>query len=284
LKLQTLAAFSAALGFAFFVLSVTTTFTSPRLLFSFSPASLVAVNLASGSVALLLGYVSVVVVGGGASVSLASFLSRATRSKQVVEVSRGPPRSSLLGSLYLAIPPAVCFVVATALAFDFFALDRSGVVSLPVIRYLDIFARDIRTSPISRSLEVLPVLLLLATLAGLIPSTVLPYFGRLRITAVNSSPFHTGFLATMVGVVAGASVLFTLLGFFYKVLFSTGEPIYYHYSVLTLAGLALFYATGSYLGLERSERRLLQSIMSKGSDDGIFVGRVAVSRSEEPEV
>jgi hypothetical protein len=268
-------------GGAFFVLSVTSTFTLSQLLRTrFDPLLLVFINFFAGFVAIVIGYESIVTFGGRFSLGIASFVSRLTGSRQIVEVIEDPPKAltrKLIHYAFLIYVPLLVFLISVALSWDIFTLDttHSGLAQ-PFFRTLDIFARNIRVNPVLFSVELVPILLFLTFLAGTIPSISLPYSRRFRVTGVNSAPFHKAFLITTVGIVAGASAIFTLSGLFYEVLLTTKEPLYYHYSVLEMVGLSLYYAVGSYLGLDRAEGMITKMLDSSKSDDAVFRGRVTV--------
>lgn len=139
---------------------------------------------------------------------------------------------------------------------------HSGV-SKPFFHLLDIFARPVNVNPILYSVQVTPTMILFALLAGIVLSICLPYFRKFNVTGINSGPFHTTLLLTIVGVVAGISVLFTLFGVFYEVLFLNKPPLFYHYIILDSVALSLCYAVGSYLGLERAEEMVRKELVSR---------------------
>lgn len=125
-------------------------------------------------------------------------------------------------------------------------------------------------------MQILPELSVLVVLAGLIPSLSLPYFRGMKITGVNGSPYHTNLLTTSVGVIAGTSVIFTLGGFLYRVLLLGTAPVYYHYSILAMVGLSLFYAAGNFLGVQKAGKMAAKAISKIDTSKGIFPGSVTV--------
>ncbi len=269
-------------GGAFFILAVTSTFTLTQLLHTrFDPLLLVIINFLAGLVEIVIGYESMVTFGGRFSLGIASFASRLGGSRQIVEIIEDPPKAlagKLIHYAFLAYVPILVFLISVALSWDIFTLDtsRSGLAQ-PFFRTLDIFARNVGVNPVLFSVELVPVLLFMTFLAGTIPSIALPYFRRFRVTGVNSAPFHKGFLFATVGVVAGASAIFTLSGLFYEVLLTAQEPLYYHYSMLEMVGLSLYYAVGSYLGLERAEGMITKTLEASKPDDAVFRGKVTLS-------
>lgn len=268
-------------GGAFFVIAVMTTFSPTQLAHSrFDPVLVIFVNFLSGLVAVVIGYESMVGFGGRFSLGIAKFVAKVSGSRQVVEVIRDQPMAlshGLISQAYLAYVPPLVFLISIALSWDIFTLDtaHSGPAQ-PFFHLLDIFARNLRVNPVLFSLELVPIFLLLIFVAGIVPSVVLPYFGRFRVTGVNSTPFHKGFLMTTVAVVTGVSAVFSLSALFYEVLFTTQEPLYYHYSLLQLVGLSLYYGVGSSLGLERAGRIITKTLETSKPSDLVFQGTVAL--------
>ncbi len=269
-------------GGAFFILAVTSTFTLTQLLRTrFDPLLLVLINFLAGFVEIVIGYESMVTFGGRFSLGVANFASRLSGSRQIIEIMEDPPKAltgKVIHYAFLAYVPLLVFIISVALSWDVFTLDtsRSGLAQ-PFFRTLDIFARNVGVNPVSFSVELVPILLFMTFLAGTIPSIALPYFRRFKVTGVNSAPFHKGFLITSVGIVTGASAIFTLSGLFYEVLLTSQAPLYYHYSILVMVGLSLYYAFGSYFGLERAERMITKTLETSRSDDAVFKGRVTLS-------
>jgi hypothetical protein len=269
-------------GGAFFILAVTSTFTLSQLVHTrFDPLLLVFINFLAGFVGIVIGYESMVTFGGRFSLGIANFASRLSGSRQIIEVIEDPPEAltrKLINDAFLIYVPLLVFLISVALSWDIFTLDtsRSGLAQ-PLFRTLDIFARNVRVNPVLFSVELVPILLLLTFVAGTIPSIALPYFGRFKVTGVNSAPFHKGFLISTVGIIAGASAIFTLSGLFYEVLLTTQEPLYYHYSFLEMVGLSLYYAVGSYFGLGRAESMITKMLESSKSEDAVFRGKVTLS-------
>jgi hypothetical protein len=275
-------AYALVVGGGFFVLAVYSTFKMVQLPFSrLDPVLLTVVSFVAGALEILVGYVSMLGFGGRFSIGIARFAARAGGSKQVLEVIPEKPHSwfgRLIGTAYLVYVPALVFLISVALSWDIFTLDtiHSGLAQ-PFFHLLDIFARNFRVNPIRFSLELIPILLLLTFAAGIVPSIVLPYFGKFRVTGVNSSPFHTGLLIATVGVVTGISAIFSLSALFYETLFTSQEPLYYHYSLLQMVGMSLYYAVGTSLGLEMAGARIQKTLETSNPDDLVFRGTVTLN-------
>ena len=94
---------------------------------------------------------------------------------------------------------------------------------------------------------------------GLVPSIALPYFRRFKIVGINSGPFHSTVLTAVFGSVVGLSILVSLLGIFYKVLWA-GAPTSYHYALIVLIGFSLHYSAGTYIGRGKAESIILQKL------------------------
>lgn len=105
----------------------------------------------------------------------------------------------------------------------------------------------------SYSIEMLLVMLVLVAIAGIVPSIVLPYFRKFKVTGVNSGPFHTDLLFTVVGFIVGLGALLTVLGLVYEVLWVGKGPSYYHYVVPVMLGLCVHYSIGASWGRDRAE-------------------------------
>jgi len=243
---------------------------------------MIFVNLLAGLVEVVIGYESMTFLGGRHSLDLAALMSRLTGSKQVIEIFQeksSKVRRRLVDEAYLLYVPLVIFIITTAVAWDIYNADtvHSGVFFQRLFHLLNIFSRAIRVNPVIYSLELTPLILILTFIAGIVPSVVLPYFRGFRVTGVNSSPFHTAFLVTVVGLVAGLSVLYTLFGLYYEILLFQNTPLYYHYVLLVIAGFSLYYAVGSRLGLDRAEMLIKESLSQSKNKEQVFEGSVSLA-------
>ncbi|HYW00474.1 MAG TPA: hypothetical protein VE862_03330, partial [Candidatus Acidoferrum sp.] len=80
-----------------------------------------------------------------------------------------------------------------------------------------------------------------------------------KIVGINSGPFHSTILFTVLGSVVGISIVISLLQIFYKVLYA-GAPTSYHYALIVLIGFSLHYSAGTYIGRSKSESIILRKI------------------------
>lgn len=222
----------------------------------------------NGGLTALLGYVSVIILGGYVSLRLTEFIARLTRSRHVIEVV---DESSLTISHKVALKdfllymPALIFILSVLLAWDIHNLhDPRTSIFHPLLRALipifDVFSVPAGVNPTVYSVDVIPAMVVIVAIAGATPSMVLPYFRRFKITGVNSGPFHTNLLATIIGLVAGLGALLTLLGFIYRILWVGKGPYYYHYILLAIIGLSLHYTIGASLGRNRSEDMVINML------------------------
>jgi len=271
------------LGGGFFVLAITSTFTLSQVLRSrFDPVEMVFINVIAGLVEIFIGYESMVIFGGRLSLGVAEFVSRIANSKQVIEVRREQPsalKHKLIRDLFLAYVPLIVFMLTVSIAWDFYNADtvRSGAAR-PLLHFFDIFARP-STNVILYSVQVTPFVVLFSFLAGVVPSISLPYFRKFKVTGVNSGPFHTTLMISVVGVLAGVSALFTLFGLFYEVLLVNRLPLYYRYILLVAVGFSLYYGVGSYLGLGRAEEMVRKELVGKKWHN-VFEGSVALAPND----
>jgi len=273
---------AVALGLAvvFFVVAVYSSFTILQIKYAkFDPDDLIFANMLAGLAEIFIGYQSMVIFGGNLSLNVAESLTGLTGSKQAIEVVSEDPKGlgqKLFLGAYLIYVPLLVFIVTVAIAWDVYTVDstQSGVLA-HLLGPIDIFSRPIGSSPILYSLHVLPVIMLFGFIAGIVPSISLPYFGGFRVTGVNSGPFHTTLLLYAIGFLAGLSVIFTLLGFLYKVLVLEKVPPYYHYLLVVEIGLALCFAVGSYLGLAVAQKRIRERLASK-KGERVFQGTVSL--------
>jgi hypothetical protein len=206
---------------------------------------------------MVLGYGSVIVFGGIVSLKLVEFVARITRSKHVVEATTAKPmtvRDRITREFLMLMLPLLVFVLAVTLAWDAHNLHSSSTSFLhPIVHALDIFAKPLSAEPVSYSFDLVLVMVVLIALVGIVPSLVLPYFRRFKVTGVNSGPFHTDLLLTFMGFVVGLGAVLTVIGLIYEVLWADKGPYYYHYIFPVMFGLSLNYSIGIFLGRERSE-------------------------------
>jgi hypothetical protein len=215
------------------------------------------VTAVGGLASLFLGYVSVVVFGGMASLRLVEFISRFTRAKHVVELAdeRHPSLQGWIRKqIMIFVMPILIFLLSVGLAWDIHNLHDPRTFMLhSILHALDIFSSPLIVEPVLYSIEIVLAMIVLVAIAGVIPALVLPYFRRFKITGINSGPFHTDLLITLVGLVVGLSAILTLVGIVFEVMWVGQGPSYYHYVIPVMMGLSMQYAIGIFMGRERSE-------------------------------
>jgi hypothetical protein len=257
------------LGFVAYSLAAVSTFSIPQLTHAgLDQVGVAILTFVAGAFTIVLGYESIILFGGAYSLGIAGFIARVTKSKQLID-SREKESVRLWRALvyksHLIYLPFLLFLTSASIGWDIYTglsakIIRSTGRSGLVLFSLDIFATPQRLNVAIYSLRLTPTLILFTVISGLVPSIALPYFRRFRITGINAGPFHSSLLTTVVGSVVGVSVLITLLGIFYKVLWAGGAPTSYHYALLVLAGLSLHYAAGTYIGRGRAESIVLRNL------------------------
>jgi hypothetical protein len=266
-----------ALGVALYLYAIFSTFTlewhSPE------PFLIATLILAGGFGVLLVGYVSVVGIGGTLSLGLAEFVARVTGSKHVVEVTSEKPRNFVYwlsrdGFVYYL--PGLIFIVAMVLGWDIHNLhDPRTSIFHPLLHALDVFAKPLGDNVVSYSIDMILPMIVLIAIAGIAPAVALPYFRRFKVTGVNSGPFHTNLLFTIVGFVVGLGAILTLVGLIYEVLWVGKGPYYYHYIIPAMLGLSLHYSMGAFIGRDKSEE-MIKSKLQRHSGKRIIRGTVNI--------
>jgi len=216
------------------------------------------ITVIGGLVSLGLGSASVLVFGGVASLKLVEFISRFTRAKHAlepIEEDRQTPLQNRVSKQAMAIlMPLLIFVLSTSLAWDIHNLhDPRTSIFHGILHALDIFSKPITSEPVSYSMEIILVMIVLVAIAGIVPSLVFPYFRKFKITGINSGPFHTDLLIATVGLVTGLGVILTLIGLVFEVMWVGTGPYYYHYVIPVMIGLSLHFTIGMFIGRDRSE-------------------------------
>jgi hypothetical protein len=120
----------------------------------------------------------------------------------------------------------------------------------------------------------MPLMILLVALAGLVPSIVLPFFRKFKVTSVNSAPFHRDLLFSTVGVFLGLGAVLSIVEVLYAMLVH-GEPRIYSYVLPTILGLSLHYSLGSYVGIEKAEGMIEKGLRTEPGQR-VFQGTVTV--------
>jgi hypothetical protein len=272
---------AVALGAVCYVVAILTTL-SPLTyqLYPKAPFVILLFTSIGAVVVLLLGYLSIIVFGGILSLRFADFIARLSNSKHVVEFA--DPNSKSLSLRILKIKllhiPLIVFGLSIALSWDIYNGDGARASFLqPVFHALDVFSKPLSLDRVLYAVDVTPTLVAVVALGGLVPSIVLPYFEKFKITGVNSSPFHIGILESWAGALAGLGVALALVGFVYRVLWVSRTPVYYHFALLAMLGMSLHYAVGVYLGVDKSERLVMERLTNKKGQGRIVVGSVTVN-------
>jgi len=248
-----------------------------------SPFAVVTITLVGGLGAIALGYGSVVVFGGKVSLDLNEFVARVTMCKQVIEIAdekKQVTRRVALWRDFGLYMPALVFGLSLMLAWDVHNLhDPQTSFFYPLFHVLDIFSKPVATDHLSRSIEVVLVMVVLIGIVGIAPAMALPYFRKFKVTGVNSGPFHTNFLFLVIGFIVGIGTVLTLVGFLYNVLWVGKGPVIYHYVLLALLGLSLHYTLGAFLARDRSEKMIMTKLKVT-SGKRIIRGAVVIQGSQ----
>ena len=246
---------------------------------SFEFYEIVTVTVIGGLVSLGLGYVSIVVFGGIASLRLVEFISRFTRAKHVVELAdeKQPTLQGRISRRAIIIAmPLLIFFLSVGLAWDVHNLhDPRTWIFHSVLHALDVFSKPLIAEPVYYSIEMVLVMIVLVAIAGVIPSLVLPYFRRFKVTGINSGPFHTDLLINLIGFVVGLSAILTLIGTVFEVLWVGQGPSYYHYVIPVMMGLSLQYTIGLFMGRDRSED-MVEALLETHSGERVLKGKVNI--------
>jgi len=248
---------------------------------SFEFYEIVTVTAIGGLVSLGLGYVSIVVFGGMASLRLVEFISRFTRAKHVVELA-DEKQPTLQGRIskqgIIIVMPILIFLLSVGLAWDIHNLhDPRTWIFHSILHALDVFSKPLIAEPVYYSIEIVLVMIVLVAIAGVIPSLVLPYFRRFKVTGINSGPFHTDLLINLIGFVVGLSAILTLIGTVFEVLWVGQGPSYYHYVIPVMMGLSLQYTIGIFMGRDRSED-MVEDMLETHSGERVLKGTISIQR------
>jgi hypothetical protein len=282
MKFNFITASAVATGILFYVVATLSTFTPGQLRISgLSPIFIILLATTAGLIVIAIGYGSMVVVGGAASLGLGRFFARISKSKQVIQFLGDDKRSSatrVLEETYLIYTSILVYVLSIAIGWDLYNADApKSSIFQPLVHALNAFASEPIANPVTRSVQFLPVVVLLVTLAGLVPSIALPYFRKFKITSVNGAPFHIALLSTFSTFIVGTSAVLTVLGLVYSVLWANKSPIYYHDFLLVMMGLSIHYSVGTWLGRDRAEAMISHRLgKSAGGENGVFLGTVDI--------
>jgi len=244
-------------------------------------------TFAGGTSAFLLGYVSVVILGGKYSVGLVEFISRLNGSNHALDVKEETRANGegIMSDASLLYIPALVSLTSLALALNIHYLDTTTDITFKsalsmlknVLGVLDIFIKPTAMGSLTYSIEIIPVIVFFVVVAGLVPSIVLPYFYKFKVTSVNAAPFHMDILFKSFGALFGLTVVLSLVDIVYGVVTGT-QPHYYSYVLPTLVGFSLHYSLGAFIGRERAQGMVLK-ILNSGLSKRVFKGKVVIQGS-----
>jgi len=242
------------LGIALYVIAVETTY--------YDTSIIVVLALAAGPAVLLLGYGTVVLIGGAASLGLAEFLARVTRSRHVIEMRTEEPqtlRKKIRAEYFLLLMPGLVFLLSLALIWDVHNLrDPRTSMFYPLLQWLDVLSRT--GTSVTYAVEAIPAMIIFIAISGIVPAFVLPYLRKFKITGVNGGPFHVNLLNIVLGAVVSVGAALTLLGIAYEVLWVRNGPIYLFYGIPVMLGLSIQYTVGACMGREKAEEYITKTL------------------------
>jgi hypothetical protein len=261
------------LGFTIYSIAAVSTFSIPQLTHvGLDPFGVALLTSGAGLLVIGLGYVSIVLLGGICSLSVAGLIGRLTKTKQVIRPKEEKflqLRKALIEKSHLIYLPLVLFFTSITLGWDIYSADPARTLSAKpsvlrfVLHSLNFFATPQHATGVLFSLRLTPGLIAITIISGLAPSIALPYFRRFKIIGINSGPFHSTLLTAVVGPIIGLNILVSLLGIFYRVLWAEA-PTSYHYALIVLIGFSLHYSAGTYIGRGKAESIILRKL-AKGS-------------------
>jgi len=265
------------LGFVAYSVAAVSTFSIPQLTHvHLDQVAIALLTSAAGLLVIGLGYGSIVLLGGVCSLRIAGLFSKLTKTRQLLEPKEKKSlklRKTLIEKSHLIYLPLVLFFTSIAIGWDIYSAiptrpattttttpltTRHSILGV-ILRSLNFFATPQRAHAVIFSLRLTPGLIVITLISGLVPSIALPYFRRFKIVGINSGPFHSTILFTVLGSVVGISIVISLLQIFYKVLYA-GAPTSYHYALIVLIGFSLHYSAGTYIGRSKSESIILRKI------------------------
>lgn len=240
----------------------------------------------AGVAVFAIGYTSVVVLGGKVSLGLVEFISRLGGSRHAIEVKEEQQTDNriLIKDTSLLYIPALVFIISLTLALNIHYLHTTtNIASFPsflssilqtALNTLDVFLKPTSIGSLRYSIEIIPIMVFLVAIAGVIPSIVLPYFRKFKITSVNAAPFHRDILFSAAGALFGLTIALSLVDVIYGSLTGT-EPRYYDYVLPTMVGFSLHYSLGAYMGRKKAEE-MVEKTLKTGSTKRVFQGKISI--------
>jgi len=248
-------------------------------------------TIVGGSSVFVLGYISVVILGGRFSLRLVEFTSRLNGSSHAIEVKDETHANSggLIKDASILYIPVLVLLISLALALNIHYLNTATDITFPsflsmvknTLSVLDIFLKPTGIASLTYSIEIIPVIVFFVAVAGVLPSIVLPYLRRFKVTGVNAAPFHKDILFSVVGALFGLTIVFSLVDIIFGVLIG-GQPHYYNYVLPTMVGFSLHYSLGAYFGVGKAED-MVEKTLNAGSSRRVFQGKVIIQESPKKE-
>src|SRR5208337_2548051 len=208
------------LGFVAYCIAAVSTFSIPQLTHvHLDQIAIALLTSAAGLLVIGLGYGSIVLLGGVCSLRIAGLFSKLTKTRQLFDPKEEKSlklRKALIEKSHLVYLPLVLFFTSIAIGWDIYSIIPARTTTaattsttLPittrhtllgvVLRSLNFFATPQRANAVLFSLRLTPGLIVITMLSGLVPSIALPYFRRFKIVGINSGPFHSTILFTVLG-------------------------------------------------------------------------------------
>jgi hypothetical protein len=246
-----------------------------------------ALTLAGGLAVLGLGYVSVVYLGGKASLGIADFMSGVGGSEQIIETEQKakPRRLGPISDAAFIYVPAIIIFTTLAIALNIHYLVSTFKVTFQVVPSsllqtvldsMDIFLKPTSIGSLRFSIEIIPLMVLYVVLSGIPPAIVLPYLRKFKVTSVNGVQFHKSILLIVLGALLGVTIVLSLVNIIYGIIIGT-QPRYYSYLLPAITGLSLHYALGAFMGREKAEATV-ENILRTKSLRKVYRGKMTVQK------
>jgi hypothetical protein len=246
-----------------------------------------ALTLLGGLGALGVGYVSVVYLGGKASLGIADFLSKIGGSQQIIEVEQEakPKRIGPINDAAFIYIPAIIFITTLLLALNIHYLVNTFTVTFQVapspilqtvLSTLDIFSKPTSIGSLGFSIEIIPLMVLYVVLSGIPPAIVLPYLRKFKITSINGVQFHKSILLVALGALLGVTIILSLANIIYGLIIGT-QPHYYSYLLPAITGLSLHYSLGAFIGRVKAETTV-ENILKTAPLRNVYQGKITIQK------
>ena len=273
----------------FYVASIFLTFRT-RSPITFNELYAFALTIIGGLATFILGYASVIILGGKYSVGLIEFISRLNGSTHVLDQKKNTKSDQTRDyDKTLIYFPILVFLITLAITINVHYLHTTTDISLQVftdlknaLTFLDIFIKPTNISSITYSIEIIPIIVFFIAIAGILPSIVLPYLRKFNVTSVNAAPFHRDILFNIIGTLFGITIVLSLVDIIYGLL-TGNQPRYYSYVLPTLVGFSLHYSLGVFAGIDKAEK-MVQTILESGYGKRIFYGKVITQGTRKEEL